>query len=130
MDYRNIEVLYAENYEIAKKIVKYYVDVRDYKFISYTPSRIRSDIDQFGNYVNTHHIIGQEFDNVIFSMDKSFRYTEEGRLQGKVHPNPDYIFYKLWFQGVSRAREKLCILIIGNEELFDKILSVKLQFEN
>lgn len=130
MNYRNIEVLYAENYEIAKKIVKYYVDVRDYKFISYTPSRIRSDIDQFGNYANTHHIIGQEFDNVIFSMDKSFRYTAEGRLQGKVHPNPDYIFYKLWFQGVSRAREKLCILIIGNEELFNKILSVKLQFEN
>lgn len=63
-------------------------------------------------------------------MDRNFRYTAEGRLQGKKHPNPDYIFYKLWYQGVSRAREKLCILIIDNEELFEKILSVKLQFEN
>lgn len=129
-DYGNIEVLYANDYETAKKIVKYYVEDKKYKFISYTPSRIKSDIDQFGIYVNTHHIIGQEFDNVIFSMDSNFRYTPEGRLQGKVHPNPDYIFYKLWYQGVSRAREKLCILIIDNEELFDKILNVKLQFEN
>lgn len=92
--------------------------------------RGHDNIDQFRDYVNTHHIIGQEFDNVIFSMDRNFRYTAEGRLQGKKHPNPDYIFYKLWYQGVSRAREKLCILIIDNEELFEKILSVKLQFEN
>lgn len=130
IDYSNIEVLYADNYETAKEIVRHYVNDKNYKFISYTPSRIRSDIDQFRDYVNTHHIIGQEFDNVIFSMDRNFRYTAEGRLQGKKHPNPDYIFYKLWYQGVSRAREKLCILIIDNEELFEKILSVKLQFEN
>lgn len=47
----------------------------------------------------------------------------------KMHPNPNYIFYKLWFQGVSRAREKLCILVIGNEELFKKLLSVKNKFK-
>lgn len=60
---------------------------------------------------------------IIFSMLKM------GILQGKMHPNPNYIFYKLWFQGVSRAREKLCILVIGNEELFKKLLSVKNKFK-
>ena len=79
IDYSNIEVLYADNYETAKEIVRHYVNDKNYKFISYTPSRIRSDIDQFRDYVNTHHIIGQEFDNVIFSMDRNFRYTAEGR---------------------------------------------------
>lgn len=75
--------------------------------------------------MNTHQVIGQEFNNVIFSMDNNFRYSEDDRLQGKQHPNPDYIFYKLWYQGVSRAREKLCILVIGNKPLFTKILSIK-----
>ena len=70
-------------------------------------------------------MIGQEFDNVIFSMDDNFRYSEDGHLQGKEHPNPDYKFYKLWYQGVSRAREKLCILVIGNQELFSSILAIK-----
>ena len=62
-------------------------------------------------------------------MQDNFQYSEDVHLQGKMHPNPNYIFYKLWFQGVSRAREKLCILVIGNEELFKKLLSVKNKFK-
>ena len=128
VDYSNIEVLYATDYSVAKEIVNYYMEEKKYKFITYTPSRyVDNEIDKFSGYTNTHHVIGQEFDNVIISMDNNFRYNEEGRLQGKVHPNPDYIFYQLWFQGVSRAREKLCILIIGNEKLFDSILEVKIR---
>ena len=131
MDYSNIEVLYASDYTVASNIIEYYVTNKGFKFISYTPSRIISnDIDKFSSYTNTHHIIGQEFDNVIFSMDSNFKYGEDGCLQGRIHPNPDYIFYKLWYQGVSRAREKLCILIIGNEPLFNNILKVKMQFHN
>lgn len=130
MNYRNIEVLYAENYSVARTIIDFYESHKEYKFISYTPSRVRgNEIDEFVDYVNTHHIIGQEFDNVIFSMDNNFRYGKDGRLQGREHPNPDYIFYKLWYQGVSRAREKLCILVIGNKPLFENILKVKTQFE-
>lgn len=129
MNYENIEILYAEDYNVAKNIVDYYTLKRGYQFISYTPSRVKyNEIDEFIGYTNTHHIIGQEFDNVIFSMDSNFRYTEDGHLQGRVHPNPDYIFYKLWYQGVSRAREKLCILVIGNEPLFNNLLKIKMQF--
>lgn len=128
VDYSNIEVLYATDYSVAKEIVNYYMEEKKYKFITYTPSRyVDNEIDKFSGYTNTHHVIGQEFDNVIICMDNNFRYNEEGRLQGKVHPNPDYIFYQLWFQGVSRAREKLCILIIGNEKLFDSILEIKIR---
>ena len=128
MKYDNIEVLYAQNYDTAQKIIDYYVQDKDYEFISYTPSRVKSRLDTFDGYENTHQVIGQEFDNVIFSMDDNFKYTEDGKLQGKAHPNPDYIFYKLWYQGVSRARERLCILVIGNEELFYNLLKVKNQF--
>lgn len=129
VNFENIEILYAQNYSVAKTIVDYYIVQKGYKFISYTPSRSRvNEIDGFVGYTNTHHIIGQEFDNVIFSMDKNFRYAEDGHLQGKEHPNPDYLFDKLWYQGVSRAREKLCILVIGNELLFDNLLRIKMQF--
>lgn len=129
MNYGNIEVLYAEEYDAAQNIVDYYVSQKGYQFISYTPSRVKyNEIDNFNGYINTHHIIGQEFDSVIFSMDNNFRHAEDGRLQGRIHPNPDYIFYKLWYQGVSRAREKLCILVIGNEPLFNNLLNIKMQF--
>lgn len=129
MNYDCVEVLYAKNYDCASTIIEHYVHNKEYEFIAYTPSRVSSVLDRFRGYMNTHRVIGQEFDNVIFNMDDNFRYTQDGHLQGKFHPNPDYIFYKLWFQGVSRARERLCILVIGNEDLFEKLLLVKNQFK-
>lgn len=124
--YKNVDVIYADDYREAEEIIEYYCFEKNYKFIRYTPSRFNyNSIDNLSGDLNTHHVIGQEFDNVIFSMDNNFIYNAEGRLQGRVHPNPDYIFYKLWYQGVSRTREKLCILVIENKELFSNILSIK-----
>lgn len=40
MNYENIEVIYAKDYDSAKKIVSYYVCNKDFEFISYTPSSI------------------------------------------------------------------------------------------
>ncbi|MCC8024440.1 MAG: hypothetical protein LIP16_03950 [Clostridium sp.] len=47
----------------------------------------------------------QEYDKVMIKMDKNFRYDKERRTQGKEHPNPDLLFYKLFYQAISRARE-------------------------
>lgn len=130
MRLNSVDIIYADNYAEAGEIIEYYCNEKDYTFISYTTSRFKNNsIDYLSAYENTHHVIGQEFDNVIFSMDNNFQYTNDGRLQGKIHPNPDYIFYRLWYQGVSRAREKLCILVIGNQELFSRLLSIKGEVE-
>lgn len=124
--FKNVDIIYADSYAEADEIIEYYCGEKDYTFISYTTSKFKSNpIDYLSGYDNTHRVIGQEFDNVIFSMDENFRYSEDGRLQGRIHPNPDYIFYRLWYQGVSRARERLCILVIKNKKLFATLLSVK-----
>ena len=49
----------------------------------------------------------------------------ERRIQGKEHPNPDLLFYKLLYQAISRAREKLCVLVVENYKLFSDILNIK-----
>lgn len=59
---------------------------------------VSNKIDHFNGYTNTHHVIGQEFDNVMISMDDNFQYDDKGRLQGKAHPNPDYIFISYGFR--------------------------------
>lgn len=110
--YDCIDILYAIDYECATSIIEHYVYNKGYEFIAYTPSRVSSVLDYFKGYKNTHEVIGQEFDNVIFNMDDNFQYAEDGHLQGKMHPNPNYIFYKLWFQGVSRARENYVFLLL------------------
>lgn len=48
---------------------------------------------------DTHHVIGQEFDKVVMLLDSSFYYDENGTLQGIPHPNPDYLYPNLFYQG-------------------------------
>lgn len=124
--YHDIDILYADNVEEADDIIDLYRVNKEYVFIGYTQSIYHGNqIDNFPGDFNTHHVIGQEFDKVLIMLDDNFRYEMDGRLQGRPHPNPDYLFYKLLYQGISRAREKLCILVLGNRELFEKIVSIK-----
>lgn len=125
MDYSDIDVLFANNTEEAKRLINLY-DEKGYIFISYTQSMYnRNSIDLYPSNYDTHHVIGQEYDKVMIMMDKNFRYDKERRIQGKEHPNPDLLFYKLLYQGISRAREKLCVLIVENYKLFSHILNIK-----
>lgn len=124
--YENIDVLFANDLAEANQIINFYRASKDYVFIEYTKSKyVSHTIDKYRGDMNTHHVVGQEFDNVIIILDKNFRHNIDGRLQGRVHPNPDYIFYKLLYQAVSRAREKLCIVVIENRQLFEKLIQIK-----
>lgn len=96
VNYKNIDVIYANDYDEALKIVKYYCEEKNYTFIGYTPSREKySPLNYFSGYINTHRVIGQEFDNVIFSMDDNFRYSEGGVCREKCIPIriTDFISY-------------------------------------
>ncbi len=70
-------------------------------------------------------VIGQEFDYVLVVIDNNFRYDANGDLTAREHPNPEYLFPRLFYQNISRAREKLCIVVLNNQELFKKLLCIK-----
>lgn len=81
MDYSDIDVLFANNTEEAKRLINLY-DEKGYIFISYTQSMYyRNSIDLYPNNYDTHHVIGQEYDKVMIMMDKNFRL-----------PIPNYAF--------------------------------------
>ena len=83
-----------------------------------------SPYSQYEEDFDTHHVIGQEFDNVLMLLDKSFYYDTEGKLQGIPHPNPDYLYPNLFYQGITRVREKISLIIVDAPDLFDKISSI------
>ena len=102
----------------------------NYTYILYTPNT--------GNYGNlcemhrlnfaksntAHQVIGQEFENVITILDKNFYYDENERLwANKVTYNP-YSLRKMFFQQITRAINKLEIVVIENIELCRKIVSI------
>lgn len=125
MKYDCIEILYANTDQEADIILDIYRE-KGYKFITLTPSQyVTNAIDHYARNDNSHQVIGQEFDNVVIIIDNNFRYSETGALEGREHPNPDYLFPKLFYQNITRAREKLCIIVLNNPDMFETLLRIK-----
>lgn len=74
--------------------------------------------------MDENEAIQTKVDNVIMILDRHFTYDEEKKLRAVSHPNPDYLYRKMLIQGVTRVREKLCLLIVDNMPLFQNILSI------
>lgn len=123
--YGNVEVLFANNVFEANYLKQLYQS-DGYEYIYFTSSNYKNgsvDAYNYNGNNNTHEVIGQEFDNVLMIIDSTF-YYDNNILSSKTHPNPDYIYTKLFFQGLTRVREKLCLIIAGDINLFDKIISI------
>lgn len=122
--FESISLVSADSPEEARQIITYYKE-KGYVFINY--SRTERGFSPYWKYeedFDTHHVIGQEFDRVLMLMDSSFYYDESGRLQGIPYPDMDYIYPNLFYQGVTRVREKLAIAVVEAPELFEAITSI------
>ena len=116
----NVKILFEpQKYEALQVIKK--LEMEGYTFISYTPSLYNHELNYQSSQHNTHNVIGQEFDGVCMLIDDHLYYTPEGRLAGKLHPNPDYLFEQLLYQGLTRVRRKIA-LVVTSEEMLCKIL--------
>jgi molybdopterin-guanine dinucleotide biosynthesis protein len=123
-DYTNVSVNCAASVTEAGKLIEYYRNL-GYTFINYSRSNGKKDpYREFDEDFDTHHVIGQEFDKVVMLMDWSFYYDRKGRLKGCPHPDPDYLYPNLFYQGITRVREKLALVIVRNQRLFEKIISI------
>ncbi len=122
-NYDNVQILYANDYDQANNLIKYYRN-NGYKYISFTLSSVNYCKYEKLLYTrsNTHEVIGQEFDNVVMAIDDTFYYNSDGFLTARDHPNPNYLFKQLLFQGVTRVRERLALIIINNPDVFKQII--------
>ena len=124
MDYSSVTVTYAGSTREAQTLIEYFRN-KGYVFINYSKSNVnRSPYSQYEEDYDTHHVIGQEFDNVLILMDRSFYHDANGILQGIPHPNPDYLYPNLFYQGISRVREKIALVIVNAPDLFRDITSI------
>lgn len=125
-NYDCVNVIYSKNNTEAKNVLKHFRS-RGYEFINFTDSKYtETPFDCFREMTqyDTHNVIGQEYDNVIIVLNKIFKYDEQGNLRGEKHA-AGYLYRNLLFQAVTRAREKLVIVVVENQQLFSKINMIK-----
>jgi hypothetical protein len=115
-----VQIVFEPNKRKAVSLAKKLQRGKEYTYITYTPSFYDATLDYQKSDLNTHTVIGQEFDKVCMIIDDDF-YYEGDHLKGRRHPNPDHIFEKLLYQGLTRVRNKLAI-IITDKEILNRVL--------
>lgn len=90
-----------------------------------TPSRFNTEHHESYSQVysqNSHRVIGQEFDNVAVVIDEFFMYDSSGLLTYRSKTYYDSV--KMLFQNITRTRKKLKLIIIGNQQVLNRCLTV------
>ena len=110
-DYSCIDVLYANDEKEAADLCSYF-RAQGYETLSFS-----SDTEDSADPV------APEYEKVLIILGEQFFYDEDLRL--RVRGNEDAAV-RLLYEGLSRTREKLCLLIMGNQELFMRILALRI----
>lgn len=127
-NFENIKVIYASNVNESRTILDYLSDI--YTVIDYTiPSKNRRGYQQINDMsysktpINSHNVIGQEFDNVCIILGKEFFYDREGYLRAN-DVNDQLNLLKLLYQNITRTKNKLVLVINENKNLYMNLLNI------
>ena len=122
--YPNVELNYAGTGAEAQNLLAYYRR-KGYVFINCARTAGGfAPYAEFEEDFDACHVIGREFDRVVMLMDSAFYYDEEGVLRGVPSPDPDALYPNLFYQSVTRVREKLALIVVNAPELFGRISSI------
>lgn len=126
--YKNIQLHHFEDNFTANCFAQYLID-NEWVCINYTPPLFgKSSFKDLlvtnkdkGVVGNAHEVIGQEFDNIVLLIDKNFYYQDNKlRYKGESH----YFADKMLFQMMTRARKKLSIILVDNEEIYTRCIDI------
>lgn len=120
----NIQINYFNNTEDAKAYLNGLSEA-EWEILRFTPSQYDNEYHE--KYFDvcsktSHQVIGQEFDNVAIAVDEFFAYDDAGDLTYR--SGAYYAPTKMLFQNITRARKRLNLVIIKNQEILNRCLSI------
>lgn len=120
----NIEIAYFNSTVEAKNFLLT-INRAEWEVLKFTPSQYNKEYHEDyseGAHSTAHEVIGQEFEGVVVTIDQFFSYDAHGDLvyRAKAYYDP----VKMLFQNITRARKKLNVVIVNNEELLNRCLSI------
>jgi len=125
LGYETITIEYFDSLDGVKEYIKFLEENEEWKAITFTASMYsKESIDSLLSVceTNAHDVIGQEFKKVVWVMDSNFRYNEGGKLETTRNY---YSVFGMLYQIATRVVDELKIIVLGNPELFFKLLEIK-----
>lgn len=121
---QNITLSYFDSVGDAQDFLRS-IDEERWQRLKFTPSQYDVEYhESYSNFegMNSHEVIGQEFDGALVVMDKHFTYDKKGSLSynGDAYYSP----YMMLFQNITRARKRLHVVVIENETILNRCLEL------
>ncbi len=120
VDFSEVSLCYADQERDCRRLVEYF-EGEGFVFIDY--SNIGKSLSK-NKPIDARFVVGMEFEKVVMLMDEAFYYDESGILCGAPQQSSEYLYTSLFYQGITRARERLAIIVVNNSSLFSKITSI------
>lgn len=120
VDKDKIKIEYFTKAENAKIFLSQYS--KEFQILNLTASKYNvTHVDNINvssaEALNTHDVIGQEFENVALIVDKMFVYGKNGKPVLCKSSQTPYFSDKMWIMNFTRAKNKLMLIIVDNEPL-------------
>ena len=71
--------------------------------------------------VDINEVVGKDYENVLMVLDNNYFYSNN-KLSSYNSKKNDYLYLKILYQGLSRTRENVSLIIYKNKKLFKEIL--------
>ncbi|MGP5095368.1 ATP-binding protein [Staphylococcus equorum subsp. linens] len=125
LEYENVEIDFLGINSDIEEYINYLEDI-SWTYLPLTTSNY--DEASFNNYsflkpeINSHKVIGQEFENVAIILDKSFAIKD--KVLSYFGPAYYYNPVQMVFQNMTRTRTKLKLIVIENRELYKNLMKI------
>ncbi len=116
LDLTDVNICFASNINELNKYLEIYSN--EYTYIKVPNANYNSQVI---NTVEISDVVGKDYENVIMILDNNYFY-KNGKLSSYNSIENDYLYLKILYQGLSRTREKITLIIYKNKGLFKEIL--------
>lgn len=129
-DYENVHVVYFDTKENASEYMINMQKEHGYTVIEPTEYVTRTMHTKerpciIPTSMKTHSTIGREYDKVLIPLDEFYVYKENKLTSTYKTTNYyPYLESSLLFEGLSRVRKELLLVVINNLPLYEKILRI------
>lgn len=123
-DHGNVDFDYFSNVEDVRNYLSL-ISNNGWEVLKWTPSQYRTEHHESYSDIQSqtaHTVIGQEFDNVAVVIDQFFSYDDSGMLTYTAGTYYDSV--KMLFQNITRTRKKLKLIIVSNNQVLNRCLSI------
>jgi len=122
----NVSFSYHISFDTAYQEVFLLNEDDNWTLINLTPDGVNAhNYHKYGmSHLNSHDVIGQEFDNVVCVVDHHMSYHGNELVNSGYQRQPFYHPVQMLFQNMTRVRKKLHIIIVANEEILERVLDI------